>query len=348
MSRVFRELLKKIGSGEHTHQDLSRDEACLALKLMLTQEATPAQIGAFLIAHRIKRPTPAELAGMLDAYDELGPKLAPIDSPYPVVVLSQPYDGRDRTVPLSPVTALVLSSVGIPVLQHGGERMPTKEGTPLVDVWDGLGINWRVLSLAGVQQLLQQGGLGFVYVPRHFPLAYGLVPYREQIGKRPPIATLELVWCPYAGVVQLVAGYVHPPTETIMAAALQMRGLAHFVTVKGLEGSCDLPRDRTPIVTVYHQQTPERLRLNPAHYGLYGGNPRWVDLESAIKAMQQVLQGEANELHASVVWNSGFYLWQTGYVPDLESGLTHAQELLRSGQVYHHLQKLQQLAASLC
>lgn len=75
MSAVFRELLKKVGSGPHTSEDLSRAESASAMRMMLMKEATPAQIGAFLIAHRIKRPTGEELAGMLDAYDELGPKM---------------------------------------------------------------------------------------------------------------------------------------------------------------------------------------------------------------------------------------------------------------------------------
>ena len=68
MSNIFRELLKKVGSGVHTGKDLSRQEAAIATQMMLEAEATPAQIGAFLIAHRIKRPTSEELAGMLDAY----------------------------------------------------------------------------------------------------------------------------------------------------------------------------------------------------------------------------------------------------------------------------------------
>ncbi|HAG81062.1 MAG TPA: hypothetical protein DCL61_07785, partial [Cyanobacteria bacterium UBA12227] len=77
MSNAFRELLKKVGSGTHTGEDLSRQEAEMATRMMLLQEATPAQIGAFMIAHRIKRPTSEEIAGMLDAYDKLGPKLQP-------------------------------------------------------------------------------------------------------------------------------------------------------------------------------------------------------------------------------------------------------------------------------
>ncbi len=103
MTNVFRELLQKVGSGSHTSENLTRIEAATATKMMLLGEATPAQIGAFLIAHRIKRPTGEELAGMLDAYDELGPKLQPIGSERPAIALGIPYDGRTRTAPISPV-----------------------------------------------------------------------------------------------------------------------------------------------------------------------------------------------------------------------------------------------------
>jgi anthranilate phosphoribosyltransferase len=77
MSDAFRELLRKIGSGIHTGENLTRSEAAAATRMMLLQEATAAQIGAFMISHRIKRPTGEELAGMLDAYEELGPLCLP-------------------------------------------------------------------------------------------------------------------------------------------------------------------------------------------------------------------------------------------------------------------------------
>ena len=64
----FKQHLRKVGSGEHTSKGMSREEAADALNLMLEGEATPAQIGAFLIAHRIRRPEPQELTGMLDTY----------------------------------------------------------------------------------------------------------------------------------------------------------------------------------------------------------------------------------------------------------------------------------------
>ena len=64
----FKQHLRKVGSGEHTSKGMSREEAADAMELMLQGEATPAQIGAFLIAHRIRRPEPQELTGMLDTY----------------------------------------------------------------------------------------------------------------------------------------------------------------------------------------------------------------------------------------------------------------------------------------
>jgi anthranilate phosphoribosyltransferase len=92
----FRELLKKVGSGTHTSQSLSRSEAAMAMRKMLLAEATPAQIGAFFIAHRIRRPTGEELAGMLDAWQELGPQIPAIPG-QPVRVLGIPYDARRRS-----------------------------------------------------------------------------------------------------------------------------------------------------------------------------------------------------------------------------------------------------------
>jgi anthranilate phosphoribosyltransferase len=344
MSDTFRDLLRKIASGNHTHEDLTRAEAAAATQMILAQEATPAQIGAFMIAHRIKRPTGEELAGMLDAYDKLGPKLAPIASTYPPLVLSLPYDGRSRTAPLSPLTALILTAAGCPVVLHGAGRMPTKYGIPLVEVWQELGVDWTLLSLAQVQQVFAQTRMGFIYLPNQFPLAAALVPYRDQIGKRPPFATLELLWCPYAGDALLVSGYVHPPTESMAQDAFALRETSHYITVKGLEGSCDLPRDRTCILGI-GQPAPapvNRLLLHPRDYGFAGTDVPLEDTPQRIQAMQAVLQGIPSELMQSTIWNGGFYLWQCGVVADFAAGLATAKDLLTSGTAAQQLVEIRE------
>ncbi len=346
MSHAFRELLRKVGSGPHTGENLTREEAATATKLMLLQEATPAQIGAFMIAHRIRRPTGEELAGMLDAYEALGPRLRSLGA-QTVTVLGVPYDGRSRTTPITPIIALLLAAAGCPVIMHGGDRMPTKEGEPLINLWQGLGVDWAKLSLEQVQQVLATVGMGFVYLPTHFPLAQGLVPYREQIGKRPPLATMELMWCPYAGMAHVVSGFVHPPTEGMFQDAFARRGVTHFTTVKGLEGSCDLPRERTAIIGLGQDGNFDRLHLHPRDYGFESRN---VPLESAVEAIatiQRVIQGEPSELMQSALWSGGFYLWRCDACATIADGIARATELLTNGQVLHTLQTLQQATVPL-
>jgi anthranilate phosphoribosyltransferase len=348
MSTVFRELLKKVGGGEHTAKDLTRAEAAMAMRMMLLGEATPAQIGAFLIAHRIKRPTGEELAGMLDVYDELGPKLHPISWGRQAIVLGIPYDGRTRTAPISPAIALLLATSGQPVVMHGDNRMPTKYGLPLVDIWQGLGIDWTGLTLEQTQQVFEKTGIGFVYTPKHFPLTQTIWEYRDQLGKRPPVATMELIWCPYAGDAHVVAGFVHPPTEGMFQSALALRGVTKFTTIKGLEGSCDLPRDRTAIIGLGSAATPEepniapieRLHLSPRDYGFSTKNVPLNSTEELIAEMQGVLSGKPSELMDTALWNGGFYLWRCGICSDMGEAIALAKELLTTGAVLRKLQEL--------
>lgn len=351
MSNAFRDLLRKVGSGVHTGEDLNRAEAAAATEMILREEATPAQIGAFLIAHRIKRPTGEELAGMLDAYDQIGPKLQSIDSS--PVILGVPYDGRSRTAPVNVLTALLLITAGQPVVMHGSDRMPTKYGVPLIDIWQGLGIDWTGLSLAQTQQVFKTTKLGFIYLPQHFPQAQKLFEYRDQIGKRPPFATMELIWCPYAGDAHIISGFVHPPTEIMFQVAFATRGTRNFTMVKGLEGSCDLPRDRTAIIGMSSPNTPhytqiaplERLQLVPRDYGFTSKNVPFNSTEQLIADMQSVLQGLPSELMQTALWNGGFYLWRSGICADMRSGIAKAEELFSSG-VAQKLSEIAQVVSS--
>ncbi|MGK7952530.1 MAG: anthranilate phosphoribosyltransferase family protein [Xenococcaceae cyanobacterium] len=348
MSQEFRELLKKVGSGTHTGKDLTRTEAAAATEMMLEQIATPAQIGAFTIAHRIKRPTPEELAGMLDCYDKIAPKLSltHLSNSKTPVVFGNPYDGRSRHVPVMPITALILAAVDIPVIMHGGDCMPTKYGIPLIEIWQLLGVDLTNLSLAENEKLLAETGISFVYLRKHFPQAYNLVTYREQIGKRPPFATVELIWLPVAGDVHLVSGFVHPPTETRFQETFSLRNVTNYTTVKGLEGSCDLARNRTAIIGLGSPKGFDRLHLHPRDYDLDGTD---LPLESKTQLIEQtklVIEGKNCELMPSAILNGGFYLWRFGICQDLASGFAQAEEMLTKGKVKAKLNQLQSICVA--
>jgi anthranilate phosphoribosyltransferase len=232
--------------------------------------------------------------------------------------------------------------------------MPTKYGLPLVDIWQGLGVDWTKLKLAQTQQVFEQTGLGFIYLPQHFPLAQDIWEYRDQIGKRPPFATMELIWCPYAGDAHVIAGFVHPPTEMMFQEALTRRGITNFTTVKGLEGSGDLPRERTGIIGLSSPETAEetnivpieRLHLVPRDYGFAGNNVPLGTTEELLADMQALLQDKPSELMQTAIWNGGFYLWRCGICADVRSGIVKAEELLTSGKVAEKLTELSQIVTS--
>ncbi len=351
MSSEFRELLRKVGSGKHTSKGLTRPEATTALQMMVDGVATPAQIGAFLISHRIKRPTGIELAGMLDFYDSRSQKLQPICPEKTVYILGIPYDGRSRTAPMSPIVSLMLKAVGIPVVMHGGDRLPTKYGLPLMEIWQALGLDFQKLNLEQHQTFFETEEFALCYTPTLLPDSTKLTSYREELGKRPPVATLELAWSPYAGTnSHTIAGYVHPPTEGIIRDTFTERQQAPYTLIKGLEGSGDLRISQVTIVAT-HEKNDEGgvkyIKPDPYACDLGGKDIPLESPESYIDSLKTLFTGEKNELFDTAVWNGAFYLWHCGAVEDLEAGIAKAKSLILDGTLAEMLAQLQSTLAQL-
>jgi anthranilate phosphoribosyltransferase len=342
--RRFRELIAALGSGERSGRALSRAEAGEALDLLLDGCCTDAQAGAFLIAHRLRRPEPQELAGLLDSYRQRGPRLAA--TPRRALSFGVPFDGRSRSAPLLPLVALLLLAAGAGVVLHGGGPMPVKYGFTTAEALAALGLDRRALPWSEVNRRFAAEGLALLHQPVHFPAAERLVPLREQIGKRPPIATLELLWSCHDGPHLQVSGFVHAPTERLARLALAATGQDELLLIKGMEGGVELPTNRVAIAS--HRQAgaggeSERLILRARDHGL--GAPE-VPLESVAQ-----WQGQAREaltgsgpLLPGLIWNGGFLLWRAGISESLQAGLTRAERLLEDGAVE---QRRRQLAGEL-
>ncbi len=324
---LFRELIGKVGSGEHTSTGLSRQEARAAIEMMLKGKVDSAQMGAFLIAHRIRRPAPQELSGMLDGYRCLGPILTTPGRR--ALCFGVPYDGRSRTAPVLPLLALTLAAAGIPVVLHGGNPMPVKYGITLAELFAALGIEWRGLPLTAVQERLDSHGLALTHQPDHFQAAERLVLIRDLIGKRPPVASLELLWTPHQGQRLLVSGFVHPPTEARAWEALAAAGETDLLTVKGLEGSTDLPTTRAGITARVRRGTVERILLHPRDHGISAAEIPWSGLEDWRRDGQLALKGEG-PLAEALLWNLGAYLWLADRHDDLPTALEQARALLQA------------------
>ena len=143
------------------------------MDLMLDGAVSDAQLGAFLIAHRIRRPQPIELTGMLDSYRRHGPRLrTPGQRP---LCFGAPYDGRSRTAPLLPLLALLLSASELPVVLHGGDPMPVKYGATLAELFAGLGLEWRGPKRTSCSPAVQVAKLLISYCPIGSPLRYPVI-----------------------------------------------------------------------------------------------------------------------------------------------------------------------------
>lgn len=328
--RRLRELLGAIGSGERTGRNLSREEAAEALELLLAEGVNPAQAGAFLIAHRLRRPEPQELAGMVDTYRRLGPRLEVAGRR--TVSFGVPFDGRSRTAPVLPLTALLLAAAGLAVVLQGGDPMPVKYGLTQAEALAALDLDLRGLAWPRVQALFGRHGLALLHQPRHFPAAERLVPLRVAIGKRPPIATLELLWscCP-DGDLQ-VSGFVHAPTEALIHDCLTAVGTPEVITIKGLEGGVDLPTSRVAIAAHRRGGDSERLLLQARDHGLRSPEPELHSLAAWREQALDALNGEGPLLE-SLLWNGGFQLWRSGLAGDLAAGLAEAERLVQEGAV---------------
>jgi anthranilate phosphoribosyltransferase len=335
----FRELIGKLGSGERTSTGLSRTEAEEAMQHLLTGQVDPAQAGAFLIAHRLRRPRACEMAGMLDAYHRQGPRLPSTDRQ--VVSFGAPFDGRCRDAPVLPLTALLLSTAGLAVVLHGGDAMPVKYGATHAELFTALGLPLHQQAWPRIGNLFQHQGLALLHQPRHFPQAETLIPLRERIGKRPPIATLELLWSCCSDQPFQVSGFVHAPTEQLAWETWTQLEQQEAMTVKGLEGGVDLPNSRVSIAAHHRLGAPvERLVLHARDHGLRAEEPELTTLAAWSEQAHAALEGEG-PLLKPLIWNGGFYLWRCGHQATLEGGLAQAEALIRSGAIEDQRQRLQ-------
>ena len=318
---------------------MTREESADALELILTEIPSPAQIGAFLIAHRIRRPEPQELAGMVDTYLKLGPQIKSHKNNSCPICFGMPFDGRTRTAPIYPLTTLVLLSAGQPVVLQGGGRMPVKYGITTQELFSALNLNLEGLTIDQVKAGFLQNNFAAIHQPNHFPLAEKLIKYREEIGKRPPIASMELLWSAHQGEHLLISGFVHTPTEKRHWEALELLKEQNIMTVRGLEGSTDLPIGKESTIGHVQNKKLNRIKIHAKEYNYSGRDIRFTNIElwkdQAIQTLDAI-----GPLTNSLIWNSGVYLWACKKTHTIEEGIIKSQSLLQSGAVKHTLEKL--------
>lgn len=239
----FRAVIKAVGTGKRGSRSLTSEEAHDAMAQLLAGEVSPAQIGAFLIAMRIKGETPEELAGMAQAMRDArdGPD-APAGAA--LVACAGAYDGMVEAPHLSLAAAVLAAAAGARIVVHCGDRLGPKHGTTPAQVLAALGGPER----PGAQEslgMLERSGVALVHAGVAVSGWEALTALRDEIGLRSPLHTAEKL-VDHLGATRFVVGHTHSAYRERILGALELLGAGAAVTVRGMEGS-DVVRAARPV-----------------------------------------------------------------------------------------------------
>jgi anthranilate phosphoribosyltransferase len=267
---TMRSIIQRIATGPELSKDISLEEAKAGMTFILDNKADPVQAAIFLIALRMKRESDDEMKGILDALLEVtGTVNAKVDD---VVVLSDPYDGYNRTIPSSPFLPAVLAELGVNMVSEGLETVGPKYGVTHKKVLRAAGVPVD-LSPQQAADRLADPAIGWAYLDQSqfAPKLFNLMELRSKIVKRPVLTTLDVLLGPVRGSkkTHLVTGYVHKPYPRIYAMLARHAKFNSCLLVRGVEGGVT-PSLRQAGKCVYYQNMGEEIEmeLNPKELGI--------------------------------------------------------------------------------
>jgi anthranilate phosphoribosyltransferase len=321
-------LLKEVGRGKRGARDLSHEEALLAAEAILEMKATPAQIGAFFIAERMKMESVEELEAFVISCRKYAYR-APIQEG---IDCAGPYDGRKKTFIATFPTAFLLASAGLPVTLHGAASLPPKWGVSLQDLLDQADIAAHKLSREHIVQTAEQTGVLYVPSEEWCPPLKALRSIREELGMRTILNTAEKL-IDYSHSPYLVFGVYHNTVFERIAKLSQQLAYRKALIVQGAEGSEDLFIER-PTRTYLVENGQARLHvIDPDRFGLETPVPdmTWTAAEQ-LRTAEAVLQGSGHLAFANqTLLNGAVRMQLAGRVESVEEGLYVCKDMLDSG-----------------
>ncbi len=324
-------------------QNLTEDEMVDAMNEIMSGMATPAQIGSFITALRMKGETVEEITGAVRVMRE---KATAIDSGVAAddILVDTCGTGGDGsgTFNVSTTSAFVVAGAGLPVAKHGNRSISSNCGS--ADVLEAAGVSLDI-SPEQVGQCIREIGIGFLFAPAlHGAMKHAIGP-RKELAIRTIFNILGPLTNPAGANVQVLGVFDEALIEA-MAQVLHKLGSKRALVVHGagnldeltVTGETKIAELRDGNVICY-TITPEELGLKRSSIEeLQGGK----DAAESAEQMRAVLKGEKGAKRDMVLLNSGAALMAAGLCETLEDGVTKAAEIIDSGLA---IQKLDQLIA---
>ncbi|AEG04326.1 anthranilate phosphoribosyltransferase [Sinorhizobium meliloti] len=314
---------------------LSREDARAAFEIIMSGAATPAQIGGFLMALRVRGETVDEIVGAVGA---MRARMLPVEAPDGAIdIVGTGGDGAG-TYNISTLAALIVAGAGVPVAKHGNRALSSKSGT--ADALSCLGVNLDI-GPAVISRCIAEAGLGFMFAQQHHSAMRHVGPTRVELGTRTIFNLLGPLANP-AGVRQQLVGVYAPQWVDPLAEVLRDLGSESVWVVHG-EGLDEITTTGVTKVAALKDGTITNFELTPADFGL-----ERVSLD-ALKggdgahnaaALQAVLDGAENAYRDISLANAAASLMIAGRAGDLSEGMALARQSLSSGGAKVALQRL--------
>jgi len=227
---ALKAILKEIGRGKHAARDISRDDARVLFAAMLAGEVPPLQLGAALMAFRIKGESLDELAGFLEATEACYAHLQAPARSVPLVIPA--YNGARKLPNLTPLLAMRLAREGVPVLVHGVTHDVGRVTT--CEVFAALGIE-PAASLMEAEQQLATRRIAFIAIGTLAPALAGVLALRGELGVRGSGHTIVKMLQPFTTPAVRVVSVTHPDYRTRMRGFFTQYASGALI-LRGAEG----------------------------------------------------------------------------------------------------------------
>ena len=331
----FKPFLAKVAAGNA----LSFDEARDAFDIVMSGEATPSQIGGFLMALRVRGETVAEIMG---AVATMRDKMLRVDAPSNAVDIVGTGGDGSHSVNISTGSAFVIAGCGVPVAKHGNRGLSSQSGA--ADVLTALGVRID-LAPEAISACINQAGIGFMFAPAHHPAMKYVGPSRVELGTRTIFNLLGPLSNP-GGVTRQMVGVFAPQWIGPIAEALKELGGGHIWVVHG-DGYDEITATGETEVAELKDGVISRFTVTPEQFGLKRcetAELKGGDAAYNAKALRSMLSGAPGAYRDTVQMNAGAGLVIAGVAADLADGIAQAAVSIDSGKALAALDRLVQVS----
>jgi anthranilate phosphoribosyltransferase len=318
--------------------DLTREEARDVMGTIMGGEATPAQIGGFLVALRAKGETADEIAGCAEAMR--AHVLAVHPKRDDLVDTAGTGGDNAHTLNISTAAALVAAAAGAAVAKHGNRAVSSQSGS--ADVLEALGFDLE-LEPARIERSIDELGFGFLFAPAHHPAMKHAASVRRELATRTVFNVLGPLTNPAGARAQMV-GVFAPDLVRTLADVLAQLGARRAFVVHGAHGIDELSPSGVNLVCEVADGAVRERRLDPQEeLGVARCDPaelRGGTAEENARAIRDVFAGADGGRRDAILLNAAGAIAAAGHAEDLRAGLELARAAVDSGAAAARLDEL--------